>query len=482
MVDSTRRKSLEPYVKDEVEYYPHQIDGIRKLCNQQSFLLADEMGLGKSLQALTVFAVDVKRDFGKRAIIVCPVTLKENWVDEIEKFTRLNYAVLDGSPRQRQQQLFDFDRMDDPKVLIVNYEQVKPHQDDLNSFKFDVAIFDEAHYLKNYKAQRTKASMGLRAKRCFMLTGTPMLNHVNELWPLLHKISPTEYPRYWSFVNRYAVFGGFKNKQIVGVKNESELTDRLQGHMLRRLKSEVLDLPEIQVIERRVRLAPEQKRLYDEVRNEMRLPRAIDASVDDIDNALTQFLRLKQICGTTFPFTGEDISSKLDLAIDDDIELILNGHKSVAFTQFRDVQACYVARMRKLSVGVFELHGDVPKSDRQGIVKAWASTKEPTILTGMLQIAGLGLTMTAAQHGCFLDKLFTPGMNQQAMDRLHRIGQDTTQPVQFREYICIGTIENRVNQILRTKKKLFGSIVETDPDWKRKLYAAILEEEDEAAA
>lgn len=473
-----RRKSLEPFIKDEVEYYPHQIDGIRSLCNQQNFLLADEMGLGKSLQALTVFAVDVKREWAKKALVVCPVTLKENWVDEIEKFTRLNYMLLEGPPRQRQQQLFDFTEMDDPKVLIVNYEQVKPHLDDLNSFKFDIAIFDEAHYLKNYKAQRTKASLGIRSGRSFMLTGTPMLNHVNELWPLLHKISPGEFPRYWSFVNRYAVFGGFKNKQIVGVKNEKELTERLQGHMLRRLKSEVLDLPEIQVIERRVRLTPEQKELYDEVKNEMRLPRTIDASSDDIENALTQFLRLKQICGTTFPFTGTDVSSKLDLAVEDDTEVLLNGHKTVTFTQFRGVQECYRNRMQKLGFKVFELNGDVPQADRQGIVKAWASTKEPTILCGMLQVAGVGLNMTAARHGSFLDKLFTPGNNQQAMDRLHRIGQDLTQPVQFREYICIGTIENRVNQILRTKKKLFGTIVETDPDWKRKLYAAILEEEE----
>lgn len=478
MSESVTRKSLEPYVFDNIEYYPHQIEGVRQLCNQQNFLLADEMGLGKSLQALTVFAVDVKREWAKRAIIVCPVTLKENWADEIEKFTRLNYMLLDGTPRERQQQLFDFTQMDDPKVLIVNYEQVKPHKDDLNTFKFDVAIFDEAHYLKNYKAQRTQASLGLRASRNFLLTGTPMLNHVNELWPLLHKISPGEFPKYWSFVNRYAVFGGFKNKQIIGVKNEKELTDRLQGVMLRRLKSEVLDLPEIQIIERRVRLTPEQKELYDEVRNEMRLPRAIDASADDIENALTKFLRLKQICGTTFPFTGKDISSKLDLAVADDQEILLSGHRSVAFTQFRAVQECYTKRMQKLGYGVFELHGDVPKSDRQGIVKAWAGTTEPTILCGMLQISGLGLNMTAARHGSFLDKLFVPGNNQQAMDRLHRIGSDKTQPVQFREYICIGTIENRINQILRTKKKLFGSIVEADPDWKRKLYAAILEEED----
>jgi SNF2 family DNA or RNA helicase len=95
----------------------------------------------------------------------------------------------------------------------------------------------------------------------------------------------------------------------------------------------------------------------------------------------------------------------------------------------------------------------------------------------MLQVAGIGLNMTAAHHGAFLDELFVPGLNQQAIDRLHRIGASETQPVQIRKYICRNTIENRVQQILRTKSKLFGEIVESDPHWKRKLYKALMEED-----
>ncbi|HEY6018579.1 MAG TPA: DEAD/DEAH box helicase [Candidatus Paceibacterota bacterium] len=94
----------------------------------------------------------------------------------------------------------------------------------------------------------------------------------------------------------------------------------------------------------------------------------------------------------------------------------------------------------------------------------------------MLQVAGVGLNMVAAKHASFLDKLFVPGLNRQAIDRLHRIGQDTTQPVQIREYICRNTIENRINVILRTKKKLNAEIVEADPMWRKKLYAAIMED------
>lgn len=470
------RKSLEPWIKDDVEYYPHQVEGIRELARRKSFLLADDMGLGKSLQALTIFAVDVVRGYGDTAIIVCPVTLKGNWADEIEKFSRFPYVVLEGSPNQRMKQLIEFSGMAGPKLLIVNYEQVVSHKEILENMRFHAAIFDEAHYLKNPKAKRTEAALELYSRRSFMLTGTPMLNHVNELWTILHRIGVYN-KGYYSFVSRYAVFGGYKNKQIIGKKNETELTELLQGVMLRRLKKDVLNLPDVQITERRIDLSPEQRKLYDEVLNDLQITRYDTDKPDDIENALTKFLRLKEICGTTFKFTGQDVSSKLDLAISDSLELLENEHKLVVFTQFRDMQACYAKRLQDaVDAPVWMLNGDVKKPHRQPMVREWALTKEPGALVCMIQVAGIGLNMAESQHGLFLDKLFVPGLNQQAIDRLHRIGQSETQPVQIFEYLARGTIENRVNQILRTKSKIFGEIVETDPNWKAKLVQILMEE------
>jgi SNF2 family DNA or RNA helicase len=478
---ATERKSLEPWLLDSIAFYPHQIEGVRDLARRNSFLLADDMGLGKSLQALTVFTVDVVRGWARTALVVAPVTLKGNWQDEIEKFTRFPAVVLNGTKAQREKQIIDFVGIEGPKIMVVNYEQVVAHYDTLDALKFDVAIFDECHYLKNPKAKRTKACLSLYSRRSFMLTGTPMLNHVDELWSILHRIDPKAYPKYWGFLNRYAVFGGYKDKQIVGVKNEKELTERLQGVMLRRLKQDVLDLPDVQIIERRVDLLPQQRKLYDEVANEMRLPQPDGADPQDIENALTKFLRLKQICGTTLPFTGEDHSGKLDLATEDDLELLENGHRLVVFTQFRDVQAAYAKRIAAMTNGdvpIFQLHGDIAQTERQPTVKTWSSTTTPGVIVCMLQVAGVGLNMVAARHGSFIDELFVPGLNKQAIDRLHRIGQNTTQPVQIRKYICRNTIENRVQQILRTKSKLFGEIVESDPDWKRKLLKVMMEDEE----
>lgn len=495
------RKSLEPWVFDTVEYYPHQVEGIRKLARMQSFLLADDMGLGKSIQALTVAAIDVIRGWAEKIIIVAPVGLKGNWVDEIEKFTTFPYMVLGQdivpgppghpdrikklTPHERSNQLAAFAADSGPRILIVNYEQVAPHLDELNDLEFDICIYDEAHYIKNYKSKRTKACLKLNGTRHFLLTGTPMLNHVNELWPLLHKIAPDEFPRYWGFLGRYAVYGGYKNKQIVGVKNERELTDRLQAVMVRRMKKDVLDLPDVQIIQRKVDLTPEQRKIYDTLLDELSIEMIGYEEEQQVENALTKFLRLKQVCATTLPFNGKDISSKLDLVIEDALEILEPrkeemDRKLVIYSQFRPAIECVCERLDSAAkwVDIWELHGDIKPHLRSGVVKEWADHPAPGVIVCNPIVAGVGLNMTAARHGFFVDKLFVPGLNQQAIDRMHRIGADLTQPIQITEYICKSTIENRVEQILRTKKKLFGSIVD-ESDFKRRLVQALMERDDD---
>lgn len=508
------RKSLMPYLYDEIEFYNHQIEGVRQLVKWQSFILADDMGLGKTLEAITVAAVDLKREWAKNILVISPATLKGNWQDEIEKFTTLPYTILGNetvpgkpghpdkirklSPAKRMEQLASFDSQEGPKILVANYEQIVPHLDDLNKIGFDIIVYDEAHYIKNYKSKRTKACLKLNAARHFLLTGTPMMNTVNELWPLLHRIDPQQYPRYWPFVQRYCVFGGYEGREIVAVKNERELTERLKSVMLRRMKKDVLDLPDVQIIQRKVDLSPEQRAIYDKLVDEMvvkmhgesvTLEEALDGTEKPNEiNALTKFLRMKQVCGTTLPFTGVDNSAKLDLAIEDALEILdtpkgEKPRKLVVFTQFRSVLEAFAERMDKAAphVDIWELHGGVKTHDRQPTVKAWTESENPSVIVCMLQVAGVGLNMTAARHAFFLDKLFVPGLNQQAIDRLNRIGADSTQAIQIYEYLCRGTVETRIEDILRVKKKLFESIVEGGGgnEFRRKLIQALMEKEDD---
>lgn len=461
-------------IADTVQYYPHQIEGVREMSRMSSFLLADEMGLGKSLQALTVAAVDFEAGLAKRVIIVCPATLKWNWQAEIEEHTKFVAMVLDGTPKKREAQLagFDLEHLD---VLIVNYEQVEPHLAALNAMNFDIAIFDEAHYIKSRRAKRTKAAQALRAKRRFLLTGSPLLNQIDELWSLLYRIDPEGFPSYHRFVNRYAVFGGYKDKQVVGIKNARELNSRLSSLMIRREKAKVLDLPEKQHIRVMLELLPEQVKLYKQARDEMRID--IPSSLDpmEIENALTKMLRLKQIIGTTATIAEEDHSSKLDYAEELVDEVIASGEHVVVFTQFREVLACLERRLVARGLRVFTMTGDTPTNKRVEVVNEWSASK-PAALVAMLQVASVGLNMTKASKCVFLDKLWTPKLNEQAEDRLHRIGADGTKPIQIFELVCRGTIEARIEAILKTKRELFGAVVE-ESEWKRRLIESLADDE-----
>lgn len=468
------RKSLEPYLFDDVDFYPHQVEGVRVLARIPNFLLADQMGLGKSLQALTVFAIDVKLGKATTMLVVCPVSLRGNWADEVQKFTRFPALRLGEEPHptrpgryrtlsaaERVKQLREFMDFPIPRVVICNYEQVVAHVDELNQYGFDLLVCDEAHMIKNPESKRTGAILKLKRKRTAIMTGTPMLNQVGELWTLLHMIDPVRWPSYRRFLNRYAVFGGYEGRQIVGQKNVIELNNWLAKVMMRRYKKDVLTLPEVKRIQLLVDLHPDQRKLYDDLADELFLPDPF-GNPQAIENALVKFLRLKEICGSAALVDGyQDHSYKLDQVVAICLDAIANDEKIVLFTQFRKILALIVQRLRKAGVDpIAQLHGDIDKGDRQQLVKDWGNYPHAAPLVCMIQVAGVGLNMTAARTGILVDKLFTPGMNDQAVDRLHRIGQQEVYPVEFYEIIARGTIEQRIEEILATKLKNNQELVE----------------------
>lgn len=486
MTANQSRKSLQK-IHDSTMFYPHQLEGIRSMARMGSFMLCDEMGLGKSVQALTVAAIDFERDWASRIIVVCPASLKWNWQDECEKHTKFSTMILDGTPTQRRKQMQLFEAMEFD-VLIVNYEQVLAHVDEFNKMDFDIAIYDEAHYIKNYKAKRTKACLKLRAKRHFVLTGSPLLNQVNELWPLLHRVSPSEFPKYWTFVNRFAVYGGYQNKQIIGVKNRPELNAAVSRLMVRRLKKDVLDLPEKMYIPLYVELSPLQRQLYDSAMDDLQIDLPNNPDPLEIENALVKYLYLKQICGTAAEIEGyPDDSAKLDRAMELIAEITHTepdspGEPVVVFTQFRTTQRCLAERLEKAGIQPFLLNGDVKMDQRAEVVKQWSTYRDkngtPGVLCGMVQVASVGLNMTAASSCIFIDKLYVPKLNEQAEDRIHRIGADKTKPIQIYSIIARKTVEQRIEAILNRKRKLFDSLVETN-DWKKALYEALIEEDED---
>lgn len=465
------RKSLAK-IKDDIEFYGHQIDGVRMGAKMSSFILADDMGLGKSLQAATVAAIDFEKGWAAHILIVCPSYLKWNWAEELEKNTNYTFMIYHGAPKQREKQRAEFDH----DILIMGYEQIANDYEAIRLMPWDILICDEAHSIKSRSSKRTKAVHKLVTPRSFLLTGSPVLNRPDELWSLLHKCDPVRFKSYWTFVNRYCVYGGFKNKQIVGTKNKSELKSILAEYMIRRLKEDVLDLPTKQYIPIYVELHPAQRKIYDEINTTLALTIPDDPEPMEIENALTKMLKLKQVACTPATLGFEDDSYKLDRAVEMIEEWTGGDHpeRAVVFTQFRGVMNAMKLRLDAAGVPLWQLHGDVPQERRIAMINEWKSDSQAGVLMVMLQMA-TGMNLTAARKALFIDKLYVPKLNEQAEDRIHRIGADTEQPVQIFSLIAKGTVEERIEKILASKRRLFKTLIEDVASWKEMLLKELRE-------
>lgn len=271
----------------------------------------------------------------------------------------------------------------------------------------------------------------------------------------------------WGLASKNCVYGGFQNKAIIGVKNEKQLTENLNRIMIRRLKTDVLDLPEVQIIKREVDLLPGQLSLYRRAVKDMILER--DAALgedgeEEIANPAIRFMRLAQICSTTATVRedGRDESGKLDAAMVDLDTIVSTGEKVVVFTKFRATLACYVNRILatyKGDVPVYVLSGDVKTDERQAVVDAWSRTSGACVIVCMIQVAGVGLNMTSGRYVQFLDKDVTPANNEQAIARVHRIGQGQ-HAVQVYEYQARASAEARLEALLANKKATANEVVE----------------------
>jgi SNF2 family DNA or RNA helicase len=466
-------------IKDTVEYYEHQTTAVRELDKWQNFILADVMGLGKTLTAVTVAALDFERGITNRMLVVTLASLKQNFAEDLKRHTHFTWHVLTGDAKKRAKQLEEFSA----DVLIVNYEQVVTHWKQLNEMGFGITIYDEAHSIKGHKSQRTVACHHLTQPRHFVLTGSPILNQVDDAWALLHRVDPLQFPSYWRFVNRYAVYGGFKAKQIIGIKEEKELRQKVQSLMMRR-EEDVLGRTKPQPIVVKVDLTPLQRELYEQMREELRVeaPGIEEGELISV-NAMVKMMRLKQIAGTTATIPGQpDESGKLDRAVAMCDELIKSGESVVVFTQFRPVLHAFEERLQAQKIKVYALHGDVPIDNRVPIVNRWGeetANGQPGVIVCMFQVGGVGLNMTAASKLILLDKDYAPEINKQAIARVDRIGQ--TKPVMVWDIQARNSIDTRITSINEQKSDVFNTLIATGNDsWKRRLVAAVLaEEEDE---
>ena len=440
-------KNPEQYYK-EIDYskyshrplLSHQVEAVEKLVKTKRFILADDMGLGKTTSTI-VAALETE---AKRVLIICPASLKINWQREIENYTdRPTYIC--GSKRY-----------EDADFVIVNYDILKNFHDPKDQDKsrilksnFDLVIIDEAHYIQNKTAQRTKLINDFvkGVDRLWLLTGTPMTSRPMNYFNLLELIESPVAANWMAYVVRYCngyqfKVGNRKVWNVMGASNLEELRDRTTRQVLRRLKTDVLDLPDKIITPVYLRLKSKE---YEELMGEYF--EWYEKNPDENTSLTVQFTKLTKVRKV---IAQEKINSTIEL-----VENILEQDKKViVFTNFTDSLNKIYEHFGKQAV---YLDGSCSPAKRQNAVDEFQNNEKIKVFVGNLKAAGVGITLTAAEAVIMNDLSFVPSDHAQAEDRSYRYGQKSNVSVYYP--IFENTIEGTIYDILNKKKNIFETVM-----------------------
>ncbi len=413
--------------------------------------LADDMGLGKTIQALAML---VHRAAQGPALILAPSSVLLNWVDEVQRFAPTLKVKRFGTG-DRQQMLKQASAFD---IILCSYGLLQTEQKQLETVHWHTLVADEAQAIKNIHAKRSKAAMALKADFKIITTGTPVENHLGELWSLFQFINPGLLGSLNQFNQRFAnPIEANKDRQA-----QRRLKNLIQPFILRRLKTDVLtELPSRTEITLRVELSAEESALYEAIRQ-----KAVEKMAETEDHPgqkrikmLAEIMRLRRACchpQLVMPETKIS-GSKLQAFAEIITEMQNNGHKALVFSQFVDHLQIIKAFLEKQNIVFQYLDGSTPIKQRKTAIDAFQSGIGEVFLIS-LKAGGVGLNLTAADYVIHMDPWWNPAVEDQASDRAHRIGQQ--RPVTIYRLVASHTIEEKIVKLHSQKRDLADNLLE----------------------
>ncbi|UNK19103.1 DEAD/DEAH box helicase [Paenibacillus sp. N3/727] len=428
--------------------------------------LADDMGLGKTIQVITCLLDQRREAHSGPVLIVCPTSLLGNWQRELQRFAPdLSLYIHHGVHRLRgesfQQEALQYD------IVLTTYHLAGRDGGDLSSVSWSSVVLDEAQYIKNYRTKQAQSVMKLSAPHRIAMTGTPVENRLGELWSIFHFLNPGYLGSFNAFRQRYALGEGQEERL-------HELHRLVSPFMLRRLKSDPdirKDLPEKLEIKSYCPLTEVQGAMYQAI---------VDEMLGQIENrtgmarkglVLSSLTKLKQICDHPQLLRGEDgrspkmeSSGKMQrlLEILDSIADV--EESALIFTQYVGMGELLVKFLTKrYGKEPAFLHGGVPKKERDDMVRAFQEGESASFFVLSLKAGGVGLNLTRANHVLHYDRWWNPAVENQATDRVFRIGQHKN--VQVHKLISQGTLEERIDELIEQKKALSEQVVGSGETW-----------------
>ncbi|MES2199021.1 MAG: DEAD/DEAH box helicase [Chlamydiota bacterium] len=441
----------------QCELRSYQLEGVSWLqflrASNLAGILADDMGLGKTIQTLAHILIEKESGrMDKPALVIAPTTLMGNWLKEAARFApELKVLILQGDERKKH-----FDTIYQNDLVLTTYPLLARDQDVLLKHEFHLLILDEAQNIKNAKTQAHHTIRKIQAKHKLCLTGTPIENHLGELWSFFHLLLP-------GFLGDEKQFQRVFRKPIEkegSLERKKILQKRIHPFMLRRTKGEVaLDLPPKTEIITPLDLSEKQKDLYEAVR--LTMMKKVLSEVESKGLARSQIivlaalLNLRQICcdprllkNTTVELTMQD-SAKLAYLMEFIPQLLQEKRQILLFSQFTSMLALIEEELKALSIPYAMITGDT--KDRITPVEEFqAGTKSLMLIS--LKAGGTGLNLTAADTVIHYDPWWNPAVENQATDRAHRIGQ--TKPVFVYKFVATGSIEEKILSLQGRKKEM----------------------------
>ena len=465
---------------DKVEFkttpYAYQLEGVEFGLDHNRYLLADEQGLGKTKQVIDI-AVARKRELGfKHCLIICGVnSLKWNWLEEIKVHSNESGWILGMYPSKKsgkwmvggnQEKLNDLRDLgedydlDSHYFIITNIESLRNPEiaakikELCDKEIINMVAIDEIHRCKNLNTKQGEGMLQVQPTYRIGMTGTPLLNTPLDLYAILKWLGYESYS-YYSFKNYFCYTDAYGS--VIGYKNIDQLKAQLAPIMIRRLKKEVLDLPEKIRVNEYVDLSDEQKTMYNKVIDQMIQDTDIGEKIS-LDNQLALKIRLRQVSGGIGPFNFFKKNPKLDRLEQIVEEAVYSGTKVIVYSNWVQGITPAVERLQKYNPVV--ITGETKDEDRQILKQKFQEDPSVKVILGTIGALGTGHTLTAATEVVFLDEPWTYGAKEQAEDRAHRIG--TQSSVTIHTIIAHGTYDEDVHAIVESKKELSEDIVDQE--------------------
>lgn len=440
--------------------YPFQVRGALFLAFSRRALLADEMGLGKTVQALAAAVYLKKKGLSKRALIVCPASLKRQWLREIVRFTNESVEILEGRDRH------DVYQQSEAYFHIISYDLTYRDLDQIKAFSPDLVILDEAQRIKNWRTRTAKAVKEIPRKSAFVLTGTPIESDLEAVYSIVQFLDQRLLGPLWRYNERYFRFDG--RGRHIGYRNLSELKERLSVIFLRRTKGSVrADLPDMIENSYAVELDQEARSLYQDARRKALaiLEKAGAGPIDSEQRAvLDDFLKsMSRACSgfvsTASPEQRRQSSKLQELKAILEEMVLAGGKKVLVFAQNRELTGAAVDILNGLEINHVHFHAGVPEDERAAIVAEFTTNIMCRVFVST-DLGSTGLNLQVADALINLDQPWSAARRKQRIGRIFRLGRQ--EPVQVVNLVADATVEEAIPLVTGVDRTLLSRYSEAD--------------------